>query len=377
MSFIMDRAILSVGTMSLPEDSITAEAATIDRVEGRILALRELLIRYEKKADVSMLPLMLDLALKLLHEPLKKGYVHDLYPLIEEMKDIAVATKLPSHTLWIFTALHLSFYALKENSSYFDVLPKRRDIRSRLFEMNADISWKPCKIMDEVNSRLFVMEKQDLILKYSKKRSDSQLMREYTVGRIATKYLAKSHLMMLSPSGRYGIVSEQVKGRDLVEYFFSHGLSDKELRIFSKRALRALASLHEQGFVHGDVKPQNFFGTPKTCVLGDHDEVVRIGEKEFAGTEAYSSPELYRAYMSRTPLEMRPETDIWSFGVCLYLFVGNSDPYDGKTRIDGEILLSKGHKKCLIPEIKEAMKHSLRIDPKERKSAKELLAIFK
>jgi hypothetical protein len=66
---------------------------------------------------------------------------------------------------------------------------------------------------------------------------------------------------------------------------------------------KGLAYLHGRGIAHGNVKPSN--------ILLGAGGTVKLSEPDLSRTLGYSAPETFQG-------ELGPESDIWSFGLCLY-----------------------------------------------------------
>lgn len=123
-----------------------------------------------------------------------------------------------------------------------------------------------------------------------------------------------------------GSVSDQVRDRP------SGRLSVEEAGTVIADIADALASLHEAGVVHRDVKPKNILltelGSPR---LGDFG-VVQVGGEtttasDFIGTLAYAAPEL----LGGSPTSAASDT--FSFGVTAYELLAGVRPYDGATPV--------------------------------------------
>ncbi|KAJ9233868.1 hypothetical protein DTO169E5_6853 [Paecilomyces variotii] len=117
-------------------------------------------------------------------------------------------------------------------------------------------------------------------------------------------------------------------------------LNRKELKYISKRILQALLVLHEGGYVHTDVKPDNIFVNYNTegdirfsdVQLGDLGSAcpadsIYAKEGTPIGAPMWSSPEV----IMETP--WNTATDIWSFGTVLIslIYGGNFNLFRPKT----------------------------------------------
>jgi serine/threonine protein kinase len=121
------------------------------------------------------------------------------------------------------------------------------------------------------------------------------------------------------------------------------------LKIIEQGA-EGLFAMHEQGWIHRDVKPDNFLVSNTGAVkLIDFAISVRqksglaamfsFGSKKIMGTRSYMSPEQIRGK------NLDPRADVYSFGCVLYELMTGKPPFTGTT---ADELLNK-HLSAPIP----------------------------
>lgn len=90
------------------------------------------------------------------------------------------------------------------------------------------------------------------------------------------------------------------------------------------QVLRALAYVHEQGYVHGDIKPANIVVTPNgRAQLIDFGLAARVDHvtNRAAGTVGFIAPENWAAQYT-----IRPTADIYSVGALLWAMLAGRQP---------------------------------------------------
>ncbi|MGE0400677.1 MAG: serine/threonine-protein kinase, partial [Kofleriaceae bacterium] len=115
----------------------------------------------------------------------------------------------------------------------------------------------------------------------------------------------------------------------------------------AKQIASSLASVHDKGVIHRDLKPDNVFLVGDPAVTGgertklldfgiakltQHDTQFKTQTGAMVGTPAYMSPEQCRA----TPIDHR--SDIYSLGVMLFVMVTGRPPFIGEG--SGDVLIS-------------------------------------
>jgi tRNA A-37 threonylcarbamoyl transferase component Bud32 len=146
-------------------------------------------------------------------------------------------------------------------------------------------------------------------------------------GNIATIHDANEH------DGRIGISMEYIEGATLRDVVAQHGLLGAgEAAHIGIELCRALAAIHRQGLVHGDIKAQNVmrekggrivlmdFSTSRP--LEDSPAVIRA---QTEGTPMYMAPELFEGGAPS------PASDVYALGVLLFHLATNDYPVRART----------------------------------------------
>ncbi|MBA0038048.1 AAA family ATPase [Pantoea sp. BIGb0393] len=131
--------------------------------------------------------------------------------------------------------------------------------------------------------------------------------------------------------GRYALIYPPFSYQTLADYL--HMPAGKIQKFISHALLlcHAVSKLHQQGVVHGDIKPANFFFTDDCeVVLGgfglafmENEAQQPLGAPIAGGTLAYMSPE----HTSRTPHRVSRVSDLYSLGIVLYELLTGKLPY--------------------------------------------------
>jgi len=125
---------------------------------------------------------------------------------------------------------------------------------------------------------------------------------------------------------------------------------EENLRALLMPLLDGLEQVHEAGFVHRDIKPNNLFvrddGSPVVLDFGSARQALGVETRTLTSlvTPGFAPFEQYNA--TRDGDKQGPWTDIYALGATLYRAVTGKGPVDALTRA-GAIL--KGHKDVLVP----------------------------
>ena len=125
--------------------------------------------------------------------------------------------------------------------------------------------------------------------------------------------------------GRAGVWMEFISGRTLKTLVVEQGpLGSAEAGLVGRDLCRALAAVHQRGYVHRDIKAQNVMrelgGRTVLMDFGAGHDVQATEQLSLRGTPAYLAPELLAGGQPSA------RTDIYSLGVLLYYLVSGGFP---------------------------------------------------
>jgi len=128
-------------------------------------------------------------------------------------------------------------------------------------------------------------------------------------------------------------------------------LDEKTVRFYIAEVVLALQALHERGWVHRDVKPENLLLDATGHVkLADFGSCARLNERALAysavaiGSPDYISPEILAS--EGTGVWHGIGVDIWSLGITLYEMLFGDVPFSGDTLLETNSKISQ-HQKYL------------------------------
>jgi Tol biopolymer transport system component len=129
--------------------------------------------------------------------------------------------------------------------------------------------------------------------------------------------------------GRVFICMPHYRGRTLADRIRGGRLDIAEVRGVAIQVARALATAHDRGIVHRDVKPANVFVTSEDVVklldfgLARSLDATLSQSGARAGTVAYMSPE------QASGRQVDARTDVWALGVMTYEMLTGVRPFRG------------------------------------------------
>jgi serine/threonine-protein kinase len=154
------------------------------------------------------------------------------------------------------------------------------------------------------------------------------------------KQLSHPHIVRFFDSGyqegRYFYAMEYVQGSNFEDVIRERGrLPWREVLDIALQISPALKHAHDHGVIHRDIKPQNLLRAPDgTAKLTDFGIAKVFAAKQLTatgglvGTAEYLSPE----QAAGKPVSNR--SDLYSFGVVLYLLLTGRPPFVGRSVLD-------------------------------------------
>ena len=170
-----------------------------------------------------------------------------------------------------------------------------------------------------------------------------------------------------------------------LERYMDRQLSEVQIMIIVSQLLRGLCIMHQNGFTHRDLKPQNIFvvmDNPYICVkIGDFGITKRVpydgtSLRTETGTSGYLAPEVL-GYHDQESSKYTNAVDLWSLGCVCHRLLTKQPPFENPATM---IRYCAGVAKLPIEtlrgeddEVVVFVKRLLMADPSERFTAERAL----
>lgn len=183
------------------------------------------------------------------------------------------------------------------------------------------------KVKNNSSSNLFVC-------KVIKTKFNSRGKREINVLRKISNETNKEFFPCLvdtiTVSDKHYILMKYEKSVELFDFVIGNHnrvIQDFKLLMIIKQMINAVYHLHLSGFVHLDIKLENFLitneGLIKLIDFGTCHEKALLNKRLsiVVGTRNYAPHELYRNFY-------HSNTDVWSLGVCIWVLLTRESPFN-------------------------------------------------
>lgn len=189
--------------------------------------------------------------------------------------------------------------------------------------------------------------------------------------------------LSFSDDTNYYIILEYCPGKSVRDYLRrseQRRLSEPETRRILNDVIQGLVYLHNHQIIHHDIKLENFLigsdGRVKIADFGISSILKDDEEKNYSisGTVNYMSPEIIQKENKGHSYEV----DIWALGVSAFIMLTGRPPFDG---LDRDIIYRNIRNADyrfptainLSYEAKDFIKATLRVDPRKRPTAIDLM----
>lgn len=203
---------------------------------------------------------------------------------------------------------------------------------------------------------------------------DRLLAEARTASRVRHPNIISVHEVGKLPDGRSYVAMDFVDGPSLAQTLESRTLGAAEVARIGAKIASALQAAHEQGIVHGDVKPHNILLDDRSePFVGDFGLAREDGEEKkdgvrFRGTPGYCAPE----QISSAPTPS-PQSDVFALGATLYHCLTRKAPFAGDSPLAAAKATLKGRptrptkvEPTVPPELEAVIMKALDRDPEKR-----------
>ncbi len=158
--------------------------------------------------------------------------------------------------------------------------------------------------------------------------------------------------------GCFCLVTELIWGLNLEVYLHRRKLNEKTFLKLARQMLSGLGAIHEAGYLHGDIKPQNMmihFGADSSISIKILDfgladilpDSVKFGKEDFIVDELFATPEYVAPELIRggTPSQF---SDLYSMGQTFYHCLTGEGSLVGETAEDTAIMKANTRSPSII-----------------------------
>lgn len=195
-------------------------------------------------------------------------------------------------------------------------------------------------------------------------------------------HIVKVYPQLFQQDGLWCMVMEYIDGQDLASYLEDRGvLSEEEALRIIRQVGDALSYVHNQGFLHRDVKPANIilrrdnldavlidFGLAREFVPGRVQSLTNHKTEGFAPIEQYERRGDFGAY-----------TDVYALAATLYNVLTDKSPPPANFRKEFNIPLAppKQHNPQISDRVNDGILKGMALEPKDRSpTVQEWLKLF-
>lgn len=143
----------------------------------------------------------------------------------------------------------------------------------------------------------------------------------------------------------------------------------------------ALEAMHNQGFIHRDIKPDNIVYTKDQAYLIDFGSVIRCALNEVVElnnhlSKDYLAPEVFKSgtYSNKS--------DVWAFGISFFSVLTGCYPFPSYetpsiSQMNVDFAVKTKLKECMVEKYEPVILACLQVNPKMRKTMHEVLKMLR